>query len=136
TAMDVANASMYDGSTGTGEAVLMAHRITRRKKALLSGGLHPHYTELVETLGRMTGDTVVAMEPDITAEEDILDLIDDETSCVVVQSPDVYGNLRDLRPIAEKAHAHGALLIAVFTEAVSLGLVTPPGEMGADIVVG
>jgi glycine dehydrogenase subunit 1 len=72
----------------------------------------------------------------VTAEEDIIARIDGETSCVVVQSPDVFGNLRDLAPIAEAAHKHGALLIAVFTEVMSLGLVTPPGQMGADIVVG
>jgi glycine dehydrogenase subunit 1 len=136
TGMDVANASMYDGSTGTGEAVLMAHRVTKRRKAVLSGGLHPHYREVVETLGRFAGDSITALPADVMAAEDILGVIDDETSCVVVQSPDVYGNLRDLRPIAEKAHAHNALLVAVFTEAMSLGLVESPGAQGADIVVG
>ena len=136
TAMDVANASMYDGSTATGEAVLMAHRVTKRRKAVLSGGLHPHYTDVVKTLSAMASDEVVALAPDVAGTEDLLSQIDDTVSCVVVQTPDVFGNLRDLRPIAEKAHRHGALLIAVFTEAVSLGLVTPPGEMGADIVVG
>jgi glycine dehydrogenase subunit 1 len=136
TGMDVANASMYDGSTGTGEAVLMAHRVTKRRKAVLSGGLHPHYAAVVNTISEMASDTVVALPPDVSASEDILAQIDDETSCVVVQSPDVFGNLRDLKPIAEKAHAHGALLIAVFTEVMSLGAVTSPGEQGADIVVG
>jgi glycine dehydrogenase subunit 1 len=136
TGMDVANASMYDGSTGTGEAVLMAHRVTKRRKAVLSGGLHPHYTEVVKTLSHMSGDAVVALPADVRADEDIIASIDGETSCVVVQTPDVFGNLRDLTKIAEKAHEHGALLIAVFTEVMSLGLVTPPGEMGADIVVG
>ncbi len=136
TGMDVANASMYDGSTGTGEAVLMAHRVTKRRKAVLSGGLHPHYAAVVNTISEMASDTVVALPPDVSASEDILSQIDDETSCVVVQSPDVFGNLRDLKPIAEKAQAHGALLIAVFTEVMSLGAVTSPGEQGADIVVG
>ncbi len=136
TGMEVANASMYDGSTATGEAVLMAHRVTRRKKAILSGGLHPHYREVVETLSRMAGDTSVALDPDPRGTENILAAIDDETSCVVVQSPSFYGQLIDLAPIAEKAHAHGALLVAVFTEVVSLGLVEPPGAQGADIVVG
>jgi glycine dehydrogenase subunit 1 len=136
TGMEVANASMYDGSTGTGEAVLMAHRVTKRRKAVLSGGLHPHYSAVVRTLSEMASDDVVTLPPDVTATEDLLAQIDDGTSCVVVQTPDVFGNLRDLRPIAEKAHRHGALLIAVFTEAVSLGLVTAPGTMGADIVVG
>jgi glycine dehydrogenase subunit 1 len=114
----------------------MAHRVTKRRKAVLSGGLHPHYAQVVQTLSYMSGDAVVAMPPDVTAEEDIIAGIDGETSCVVVQSPDVFGNLRDLGPIAEAAHKHGALLIAVFTEVMSLGLVTPPGQMGADIVVG
>lgn len=136
TGMEVANASMYDGSTGTAEAVLMAHRVTKRRKAVLSGGLHPHYTQVVETLSEMASDEVVALPADVSASEDILSQIDDSVSCVVVQSPDVFGNLRDLAPIAEKAHAHGALLIAVFTEVVSLGAVTAPGAQGADIVVG
>lgn len=136
TGMEVANASMYDGSTGTGEAVLMAHRVTRRRKAVLSGGLHPHYADVVKTLSHMAGDTVVAAPASPLADEDLISLIDGETSCVVVQNPDVFGNLRDLRPIAAAAQAKGALLIAVFTEAVSLGLVESPGAMGADIVVG
>ncbi|MET0741735.1 MAG: aminomethyl-transferring glycine dehydrogenase subunit GcvPA [Microvirga sp.] len=136
TGMDVANASMYDGSTGTAEAVLMAHRVTRRRKALLSGGLHPHYAEVVRTLSAMADDELLTLPPDVTAAEDILAQIDDSLSCVVVQSPDVFGNLRDLKPIAEKAHRHGVLLVAVFTEAVALGLVASPGAMGADIVVG
>ena len=136
TGMDVANASMYDGSTGTGEAVLMAHRVTKRRKAVLSGGLHPHYAEVVRTLSEMASDEVVTMKPDVAGTEDILSQIDDSVSCVVVQTPDVFGNVRDLKAIADKAHQHGALLIAVFTEAVSLGLLQSPGSMGADIVVG
>jgi glycine dehydrogenase subunit 1 len=136
TGMEVANASMYDGSTATAEAVLMAHRITKRKKAVLAGNLHPHYRETVETVSGMSDHAVLALPPSPSGTEDVLGSIDNETSCVVVQTPDVYGHLHDLRPIAEKAHAAGALLIAVVTEIVSLGLVTPPGEMGADIVVG
>jgi glycine dehydrogenase subunit 1 len=130
TGMEVANASMYDGSTGTGEAVLMAHRVTKRRKAVLSGGLHPHCADVVRTLSDMASDQVVTMQPDVAGSEDILSQIDDTTSCIVVQSPDVFGNVRDLKPIAEKAHKHGALLIAVFTEVAS------PGSQGADIVVG
>ncbi len=136
TGMEVANASMYDGSTGTAEAVLMAHRVTRRKKAVLSGGLHPQYRGVVETVSHMAEDVVVALPPDPMGTEAILEAIDGETSCVVVQSPSFYGNLIDLAPIAEKAHAVGALLVAVFTEVVALGAIEPPGAQGADIVVG
>jgi glycine dehydrogenase subunit 1 len=136
TGMEVANASMYDGSTAAAEAVLMAHRVTRRKKAVLAGNLHPHYRETIETVSRMSEHELVALPADPESGQDIAALIDSETSCIVVQTPDFYGHLHDLRPLAEKAHAAGALLIAVFTEVVSLGLVTPPGDMGADIVVG
>ncbi len=136
TGMDVANASMYDGSTGAGEAVLMAHRITRRKSAILSGGLHPHYAEVIRGLSAMASDVVTTMPADVMASEDIISQIDDTTSCVVVQNPDVFGNLRDLTPVAKACQKHGALLIAVFTEVVSLALVESPGAMGADIVVG
>ncbi len=134
TGMDVANASMYDGSTSCGEAVQMANRITRRKKALLSGGLHPHYRAVTETLARYGGSSVEALDADPNGTEDIIAKIDDQTSCVVVQYPSVYGSVRDLQPIADAAHAKGALLVVVVTEIVSLGLIKSPGEMGADIV--
>lgn len=136
TAMEVANASMYDGSTAAAEAVLMAHRVTRRRKALIAGNLHPHYRTTIETLSHYAADEVVALPAAPFGEEDLITPIDDTVSCVVVQSPDVFGNLVDLKPIAEAAHKAGALLIAVFTEAVALGLVEPPGTQGADIVVG
>jgi glycine dehydrogenase subunit 1 len=133
TGMEVANASLYDGSTGTAEAVLMAQRLTRRNKAILSGGLHPHYAETVETVAGLSGQ--VTRSPVTPGKaEDIAALIDADTACVVVQSPDVFGLIRDLRPIAEAAHAKGALLIAVVTEVVSLGLLESPGAQGADIV--
>ena len=134
--MEVANASMYDGSTACGEAMLMAHRLTRRNKAVLSGGLHPQYADVAGTLAGMASDEIVRLPPDIKASEDLAAAIDEDTSCVIVQSPDFFGNLRDLAPIKAAAHAKGALLIAVFTEAVSLGALRSPGEMGADIVVG
>jgi glycine dehydrogenase subunit 1 len=134
--MEVANASMYDGSTATAEAVLMAERLTGRRKAVLSGGLHPHYRATVETVTRMAAGTLTVLPPDPVASEAILDAIDGDTACVVVQSPSVYGHLVDLKPVAAKAHAVGALLVAVFTEAVALGAIEPPGAQGADIVVG
>lgn len=136
TGMDVANASMYDGSTACAEAVLMARRITKRGKALLSGGLHPQYRDVVETISSFTGDAVVAKAPAPEGQENLLDMIDDETACVVVQMPDFFGHVHDLRPVVEAAHEKGALLIAVVPEILSLGLLQPPGEMGADIVVG
>src|SRR5271157_4532398 len=97
TGMEVANASMYDGSTACGEAMLMAHRLTRRKKAVLSGGLHPQYADVAATLANMSGDVVMRMPYDVQAREDFSALIDDATSCVIVQNPDFFGNLRDLR---------------------------------------
>jgi glycine dehydrogenase subunit 1 len=133
TGMEVANASLYDGSTATAEAVMMAQRLTRRGKAILSGGLHPHYAETVETVAGLTGEIRRAPVTPGSA-EDIIALIDENTACVVVQSPDVFGLIRNLRPIAEAAHAKGALLIAVVTEIVSLGLLESPGGQGADIV--
>ena len=134
TAMDVANASMYDGATSTAEAVLMAARVTRRKRAVLSGGLHPHYRDVVQTMVRFTALEATAAPGDFDGAEDLADRIEDDVACVVVQNPDVFGRLRDLTPLAEAAHAKGALLVAVVNEIVSLGAVTPPGEMGADIV--
>ncbi|MGH6839564.1 MAG: aminomethyl-transferring glycine dehydrogenase subunit GcvPA [Methylocella sp.] len=136
TAMDVANASMYDGSTATVEAVAMAHRLTKRRKAVLSGGLHPHYIEAVRTYAEMAGDDVLVLSPDVLAAETFDTFVDADTSCVVAQNPDFFGNLRDLSEVASICKAKGALLIAVFTETVSLGLVKPPGAMGADIVAG
>jgi len=140
TGMDVANASMYDGSTATAEAVMMARRVTRRKCAVIAGGLHPHYRAVVETTTQFTDDKIVVCETmpaDPTAElQALIDTIDDTTSCVVVQNPTVAGHVLDLRPLAEAAHAQKALLIVVVTEVMSLGLVMSPGEMGADIVVG
>ncbi len=135
TGMEVANGSMYDGATACGEAVLMARRVTRRDHAVLSGGLHPHYRAVAENLARFSGGPVTALPPDVTGAEDIAAHIGDDTACVVVQMPDVFGGLRDLTPIAKAAHEKGALLVAVVTEALSFGALTPPGEMGADIVV-
>ncbi|MGE0667274.1 MAG: aminomethyl-transferring glycine dehydrogenase subunit GcvPA [Sphingomonadales bacterium] len=138
TGMDVANASMYDGSTGCGEAVLMAQRVTKRRKVILSGNLHPHYGDVIETVTRFTPEeeVIVRCKPAPEGSEDLAALIDASTSCVVVQNPDFFGRIQDLSALAEKAHEAGALLIVVFTEAVSLGAIKSPGEMGADIAVG
>ena len=137
--VDVANASMYDGSTACWEAIVMARRITKRGKAVLSSGLHPHYVSVCNTMARFTKDQLVYQAPALDAAtdgEDLLNQIDDETSCVVVQYPDILGRIGDMSALAEKAHAHKALLIAVVTEPVALGAIKSPGEMDADIVVG
>lgn len=136
TGMEVANASMYDGSTGCAEAALMARRVTKRSRAVLSGGLHPHYASVTRTNLELVGDEVAMTPADPGAPEDLAAMIDDDTACVIVQNPDVFGNLRDLTPLAQAAHDKGALLVAVVTEVVSLGAIKSPGEMGADIVVG
>ena len=135
TGMEVANASMYDGSTGASEAVLMANRVTRRSKALLSGGLHPQYRRIIETTGHWQGFKSVSGKPDAEGLENLIAQVDKETSCVVVQNPSFFGHIRDFSKLAEACHAAGALLIVVVTEVVSLGLLMSPGEMGADIVV-
>ncbi len=135
TGMEVANASMYDGSTGCAEAILMARRITRRKRAVISGGLHPQYLDVVRTMTAWTEDEIVALPPAVNGPDDLIPHIDENTSCVVVQNPSFFGHVADLRPLAAAAQAAGALLIVVVTEVVSLGALMSPGEMGADIVV-
>ncbi|MBV8890275.1 MAG: aminomethyl-transferring glycine dehydrogenase subunit GcvPA [Alphaproteobacteria bacterium] len=134
TGMEVANASMYDGATACAEAVLMANRVTRRNQAVLSGGLHPHYRGVCETHARFAGFKLLAQDPAPGGGEDLAGLIDGETSCVVVQNPDFYGEIRDYSDLAALCHQAGALLVVVVTEIVSLGLIRPPGAMGADIV--
>ena len=136
---DVANASMYDGSTACWEAVVMARRVTRRNKALLSTGLHPHYRSVARTMAKYTGDALVDGDPSLEAGTDWAALaaaIDKDTSCVVVQYPDILGRIDDMTALAAACQAAGALLIAVVTEPVALGAIKAPGEMGADIVVG
>ena len=133
TGMEVANASLYDGATSCAEAVMMANRVTSRKKAVLSGGLHPHYREVCETYGRFVGFELSAHDP-VPGGEDFADGVDRGTSCVVVQNPDFYGEVRDYSDLAQVCHAAGALLVIVVTEALSLAAIRPPGDMGADIV--
>src|SRR5690606_28084879 len=119
--MDVANASMYDGSTAAAEAVLMARRVTRRQKVFLSGGLHPQYRDTVVTY--LSGqEGLECLSPSPEGQGDIVDRIDEDTAAIVVQTPDFYGHIRDVSALAEAAHAKGALLIVVVTEIISLGL--------------
>jgi glycine dehydrogenase subunit 1 len=139
---EIANASMYDGSTACWEAIGMARRITRRGTAILSAGLHPHYVSVARTMARFTGDSLDVAMPALTpgAPGDdmarLLAAVDRDTSCVVVQNPNILGHAADLSELAARCGEMGALLIAVVTEPVSLGAIRSPGEMGADIVVG
>jgi len=136
TGMEVANASMYDAATGVAEAAAMACRITRRKHVLMSGGVHPHYRAVTESFLRYTDIEPEILDPNPMGIEDLMGRVSGRTACVVVQNPDFFGNLSDLSALAAECHAEGALLVVAVAEPVSLGLVTPPGEMGADIVVG
>ena len=135
TGMPIANASMYDGSTATVEAVMMANRVTKRDHSVLSGGLHPHYRDVVKTHADLSGFNVECLPPTAKQSENLISKITPQTSCVVVQTPDVWGRVHDVTAIAEACKKNGALLIVVVTEVVSLGLLPSPGSMGADIVV-
>src|SRR6266513_1288869 len=132
TDMEVANASLYDGATACAEAVMMANRVTGRRKAVLSGGLHPHYREVCQTYARFVGFELSTENP--ASSEDLAGLVDQDASCIVVQNPDFFGEVRDYSGLAQICHDAGALLVVVVTEILSLGAVRPPGEMGADIV--
>ncbi len=136
TGMDVANASMYDGSTGAAEAVRMAMRITRRDKAVVAATVHPEYREVMATYSKHQGLPITVAGYDReTGRVDLAALdaaITDETAAVLVQSPNFFGVIEDIPAIAAIAHAKGALLIVSIAEAVSLGVVRPPVE--ADIV--
>jgi glycine dehydrogenase subunit 1 len=137
TGMEVANASMYDGSTATAEAYLMARRVTRRDKVVVADSVHPEYREVANTYSQHGDTEVVALGfNEQTGRIGDLSALDDKTAALVVQSPNFFGCIEDLASLAEKAHAVGALLVVVVTEAISLGLLKTPGECGADIVVG
>ena len=133
TGMEVANASLYDGATACAEAVMMAGRVTGRRNAVLAGGVHPHYREVCETYARFVGFALQAQDP-FLRDEDLAQFVDRDTSCVVVQNPDFFGEVRDYSELAQICHDAGALLVVVVTEILSLGAIRPPGEMGADIV--
>jgi len=135
TGMEVANASMYDGSTATAEAVMMAERITGKRGAAVARTVHPEYREVLETYGRHQGMPLARVEfgPDGRVDRRALEnALTDQTACVLIQSPNFFGTIEDVAAVAEIAHARGALLVVAISEAVSLGIVRPPGE--ADIV--
>jgi glycine dehydrogenase subunit 1 len=137
TGMEVANASMYDGSTATAEAYVMAQRVTRRDKIIVAETVHPEYREVARTYTQHGDAEIVSVGFNSeTGRVSALDGLDDKTAAVVIQSPNFFGCVEDLTSIADQAHAVGALLIVVVTEAISFGLLKSPGECGADIVVG
>ena len=137
TGMEVANASMYDGSTAMAEAYLMARRVTRRDKVVVARSVHPEYREVARTYAQHGDSEIVELGVDEnTGLVSGLETLDDKTAALVVQSPNFFGCIEDLKSLADAAHAVGALLVVVVTEAISFGLLKSPGSCGADIVVG
>lgn len=137
TGMEVANASLYDGSTATTEAVLMALRIARRKRVVVAQTVHPEYRQVLDTYVRHQGVEVVEIGYSPSGQLDVTKLdaaLQQETAAVVVQSPNFFGCLEPIREIAEITHKHDALLVVTITEPLSLGIVQPPSD--ADIVCG
>jgi glycine dehydrogenase subunit 1 len=135
TGMDVANASMYDGSTGAAEAVMMAVRLTGRSKALIARSVHPEYRDVIRTYAKHQGMPIAKIPFGDDGRVDLKALdaaIDDQTACVLVQSPNFFGTIEDVATIADLAHKKGALLVVSIAEALSLGIVKPPAE--ADIL--
>ncbi len=133
--MEMANASMYDGSTASAEAVLAAFRITRKNKAIISGNIHPQYRDVITNLCTVSGYKTQTLPPRFMNDEELLEVFDDDTAAIIVQNPDFFGHVNDFSTLAKIAHEKNALLIVCTTECVSLGLIKTPGEMGADIAV-
>ncbi|TAL00726.1 MAG: aminomethyl-transferring glycine dehydrogenase subunit GcvPA [Rhodospirillaceae bacterium] len=136
TGMEVANASMYDGATACAEAVAMAARVTKRSAAIMSGQVHPHYRDVTTTAMKFLDVDVECLAPDPYEIEDLIGRVHSELACVVVQTPGFFGRLKDYSTLADVCHEAGVLLVVCVTEPVALGLITPPGHQGADIVVG
>jgi glycine dehydrogenase subunit 1 len=134
--MEVANASMYDGSTACAEAAMMAARVTKRKKIVFSGGVHPHYIDTARTACEALGLEIVALPAAVDDEAAVTKSLGADVAAVIVQSPNVFGTITDLTKIGEAARGAGALMVATFTECVSFGLIEPAGAYGADIVCG
>jgi glycine dehydrogenase subunit 1 len=140
TGMEVSNASMYDGASSLAEAVLMAHRITKRKKVLLSQAVHPEYRRVIQTYIDPDQQEIILVpyqkKEGRTDEKVLLDLLKEDVSAVVIQSPNFFGVIEDLQRIGGKIHDCGGLMIVGFSESVAYGILQPPGAMGADIVAG
>lgn len=137
TGMEVANASMYDGSTAMAEAYLMAQRVTRRDKIVVATSVHKEYRDVAVTYAQHGDTEIVEIGFDVaTGRVSGLEALDDKTAALVVQSPNFFGCIEDLHSLADAAHAVGALFVVVVTEAISFGLLKTPASCGADIVVG
>ncbi len=139
TGMDVSNASLYDGSTATAEAVLMAERVTGRSKVALAGNLHPEYREVVDTYIRNAGiseQTLITCAETGTVLPEAISNLGEDVAAVIVQSPNFFGGVEELQKLADATHKIGALFVVVVAEAMSLGLLEAPGKAGADIVCG
>ena len=140
TGMEVSNASLYDGATSLAEAVLMANRVTKRNKILVSEAVHPEYRRVIQTYLDPDQQEIVRIpfkkDEGQIDEKVLVDLLSDEVSAVVVQSPNFFGVIEDLYPIGERVHQLGGLMIVGFSEAVAYGILAPPGVLGADIVAG
>src|SRR6266545_291223 len=133
TGMDVANASHYDGGTALAEAAIMAVSAMRNRRTIVvAPSIHPQYRAVIRTYLAGTSVRVIGDENPETTLDELLALVDNTTAAVMIQSPDFFGTLHDLKPIAEKVHAAGALLVAHF-DPIALGLFQSPGEAGADI---
>jgi glycine dehydrogenase subunit 1 len=134
--MEVANASHYDGATAVAEAAIMAlNTVTNRRQILVSPGVHPEYRATLRTYLQGLDVEIVGDENPSALATDLIDQVSDETACLIVQSPSFYGCIEDVASLAEPVHSHGALL-AVSANPISLGMLTPPGDQGADIATG
>ncbi len=140
TGMEVSNASMYDGASGLAEAVLMAHRITGRRRILISEAVHPEYRQVIQTYIDPDEQEIVLIpyvkEEGRTDEKILTRYLDQDVSAVVIQNPNFFGVIEDFRDVGEKVHQAGGLMIVCFSEAIAYGILRPPGEFGADIVAG
>ncbi len=139
TGMDIANASMYDGASALAEAVIMAQRVTNKQEVLISRAVHPEYRQVVETYTRANQIELVEIPFSANGKTDvdaIRDRLSDQTSAVVLQSPNYFGVVEEYAGLKKHLTERGALLIVAVAEALSLGILKPPGERGADIVVG
>ena len=139
TGMNVANASHYDGATAAAEAVIQAYNTFRKKrnKVVLAPTIHPHYRQVIHTYTQGMGLEIVGGDDPTTEIAQLIELVDEQTACLILQTPDFLGQMHDLTGLADAIHARGKdTQFVVITNPISLGLLKPPGDYGADIVLG